>query len=90
MFNNNKGLFWVLPCTDTFETVDLRTITFDVPPQEILTRDSVTVTVDAVCYYRTFNPILTVNNVENATYSTRLLTVLFLFLVVLSPYFHSI
>ncbi len=37
--------------------VDLRTITFDVPPQEILTKDSVTVTVDAVCYFRVFNPI---------------------------------
>ena len=45
------------------------------PPQEILTRDSVTVTVDAVCYYRTFNPVVTVTNVENATYSTRLLAV---------------
>ena len=45
------------------------------PPQEILTRDSVTVTVDAVCYYRTFNPVVTVTNVENATHSTRLLAV---------------
>ena len=43
------------------------------PPQEILTRDSVTVTVDAVCYYRTLNPVVSVLNVENATHSTRLL-----------------
>ena len=34
--------------------MDLRTVSFDVPPQEILTRDSVTVAVDAVVYYRLF------------------------------------
>ncbi len=54
-------------------TVDLRTITFDVPPQEILTKDSVTVTVDAVVYFRIFDPVASVINVENAQYSTRLL-----------------
>ncbi len=36
----------------------MRTITFDVPPQEILTKDSVTVSVDAVCYFRTFDPVV--------------------------------
>ena len=54
-------------------TVDLRTITFDVPPQEILSKDSVTITVDAVCYFRVFNPVISVINVENAQFSTRLL-----------------
>ena len=53
--------------------VDLRTLTFDVPPQEILTKDSVTVSVDAVVYIRLTNPIASVINVENAQYSTRLL-----------------
>ena len=38
--------------------MDLRTVTFDVPPQEILSRDSVTVTVDAVIYYRVSNPTM--------------------------------
>lgn len=52
------GLFFILPCIDNMITVDLRTITFDVPPQEILTRDSVTITVDAVVYFRIFNPII--------------------------------
>ena len=51
--------------------IDLRTITFDVPPQEILTKDSVTVAVDAVCYYRTFNPVISVTKAENASNSTR-------------------
>ena len=35
--------------------------------------DSVTITVDAVCYFRTFNPVIAVTNVENAQFSTRLL-----------------
>jgi len=65
------GLFWVLPCTDSIQVIDLRTVTFDVPPQEILTKDSVTVAVDAVCYFRTFNPVIAVTQAENATVSTR-------------------
>ena len=55
------GLFFILPCIDTIINVDLRTITFDVPPQEILTKDSVTITVDAVCYFRTYNPVVSGN-----------------------------
>ena len=66
-------MFFILPCIDNLVTVDLRTITFDVPPQEILTKDSVTVTVDAVVYFRIFDPVASVINVENAQYSTRLL-----------------
>jgi erythrocyte band 7 integral membrane protein len=53
--------------------VDLRVVTFDVAPQEILTKDSVTTTVDAVVYFRIFDSISSVINVENATNSTRLL-----------------
>lgn len=67
------GLFFILPCIDTYRQVDLRTVSFDVPPQEILTRDSVTVAVDAVVYYRVQNPIIAVSNVENFSASTRLL-----------------
>lgn len=44
------------------------------PPQEILTKDSVTVSVDAVCYFRVCNPTISVVNVENAALSTRLLS----------------
>merc|ERR1711976_1061947 len=67
------GLFFFIPCTDTFVKVDLRTRTYDVPPQEILTKDSVTVAVDAVVYYRICNPMISVLNVENAPLSTQLL-----------------
>ena len=45
-----------------------------VPPQEILTKDSVTVTVDAVVYFRIFDPVMSVKNVANAQFSTRLLS----------------
>uniref|UniRef100_A0A1I8FJF2 PHB domain-containing protein n=1 Tax=Macrostomum lignano TaxID=282301 RepID=A0A1I8FJF2_9PLAT len=57
------GLFFTAPCCDTVRIVDLRTVTFDVPPQEVLTKDSVTVAVDAVVYYRIFNPVISVINV---------------------------
>lgn len=67
------GLFLVLPCIDEIIKIDLRTITFDIPPQEILTKDSVTVAVDGVCYFRVFNPTISVVNVANARYSTQLL-----------------
>ncbi|CAF0956441.1 unnamed protein product [Rotaria sordida] len=67
------GLFFILPCVDMIIKVDLRTVTFDVPPQEILTRDSVTVSVDAVVYFRIFNPVISVTNVENSRVSTQLL-----------------
>merc|ERR1712167_180410 len=67
------GLFFILPCMDEIQRVDLRTVSFDIPPQEILTKDSVTCAVDAVVYYRVFNPEASVTNVANAAYSTKLL-----------------
>jgi erythrocyte band 7 integral membrane protein len=67
------GICFILPCIDTIHLIDIRTISFDVPPQEILTRDSVTVAVDAVVYYRVFNPTISISNVENAQESTHLL-----------------
>ncbi|XP_061636980.1 uncharacterized protein LOC133481831 isoform X5 [Phyllopteryx taeniolatus] len=67
------GLFIVIPCTDNFVKVDLRTVSFDIPPQEILTKDSVTVCVDGVVYFRIQCPISSVANVTNAHSSTRLL-----------------
>ncbi|KAL3314549.1 hypothetical protein Ciccas_006828 [Cichlidogyrus casuarinus] len=67
------GLVFILPCLDSMKTVDLRTFTFNVPTQEVLTKDSVTVAVDAVVYYRIFDPVMSVVNVEDANRSTRLL-----------------
>ena len=67
------GIFFILPCIDNYIQCDLRVISFDVPPQEILTRDSVTITVDAVTYFRISNPVASVCTVEDARRSTRLL-----------------
>ncbi|XP_067941176.1 band 7 protein AGAP004871-like [Watersipora subatra] len=67
------GLFFVYPCMDRYIKIDMRTVSFDVPTQEILTKDSVTIAVDAVVYYRVFNPVVAVTNVEDANSSTRLL-----------------
>jgi erythrocyte band 7 integral membrane protein len=67
------GMFFVIPCIDTFKIVDLRVLSFDVPPQEILSRDSVTVSVEAVIYFRISNPIISVTNVNDAQFSTKLL-----------------
>ncbi|CAD5114794.1 DgyrCDS3835 [Dimorphilus gyrociliatus] len=68
------GLFFILPCMDSYTKVDLRTVSFDVPPQEVLSKDSVTVAVDAVVYYRVQNATISVTNVEDAARSTRLLS----------------
>ncbi|CAF0971567.1 unnamed protein product [Adineta steineri] len=67
------GLFFILPCVDTITKIDLRTATFNVPPQEVLTRDSVTVSVDAVVYSRVVNPVISVTNVKDTQYATQLL-----------------
>ncbi|XP_056288519.1 erythrocyte band 7 integral membrane protein isoform X2 [Pseudoliparis swirei] len=67
------GLILILPCTDSFINVDMRTITFDIPPQEVLTKDSVTVSVDGVVYYRVQDATLAVANITNADAATRLL-----------------
>ncbi|KAI6213100.1 CBN-UNC-1 protein [Aphelenchoides besseyi] len=71
------GMIFVIPCVDTYRKIDLRysllVVSYAVPPQEILSKDSVTVSVDAVVYFRTSDPIASVNNVDDAIYSTKLL-----------------
>jgi len=67
------GMFCVIPCVDDIRTVDKRTKTFDVPPQEVLTKDSVTIRIDAVVYYRISDATMSVANVKNADAATHLL-----------------
>ena len=67
------GLFFIIPCIDEVTVTDLRVVSFDVPPQEILTKDSVTVTVDAVVYYHVQDPLAACVNVVDSGRSTRLL-----------------
>lgn len=67
------GIFFILPCIDEIRIVDLRTVTCMVDPQEILTKDSVTVQVDAVVYHRVDNPLNAIIKVSNYIKSTQLL-----------------
>jgi regulator of protease activity HflC (stomatin/prohibitin superfamily) len=59
------GLFFVIPVLDRMRVIDLRVRTVDVPPQESMTRDNVTVRVNAVLYYKVADPLKAVNEVEN-------------------------
>merc|ERR1711962_1909100 len=67
------GLFFIIPCMDSIVVTVLRTVSFDVPPQEILPKDSVTVAVDAVVYFRISSPMAAVCNVSDFSKSTKLL-----------------
>ena len=67
------GIFFVVPGLENFRKVDLRTITLDVPKQRIITKDNVTVDVDAVVYMRVFKPDDSVMKVERYITATSLL-----------------
>lgn len=64
------GFIILIPFIDRMVRIDLRTITFDVPTQEIITRDNVTVKVNAVCYFRVTDPNRAVNQVQNFVLAT--------------------
>ena len=59
------GLFFIIPFIDRMIKVDLRTVTLDVPSQEAITRDNVTVKVNAVVYFRVMDPSSAIVNVED-------------------------
>jgi regulator of protease activity HflC (stomatin/prohibitin superfamily) len=59
------GLIWLIPFVDRAVRVDLRVVTMDVPAQEAITRDNVTVKVNAVVYFRVVDPAAAVVNVED-------------------------
>lgn len=64
------GIFFVIPILDSMVKVDLRTVTYDVPAQEVVTKDNVTVKVNAVVYYRVIEPAKAVTEVYNYMYAT--------------------
>ena len=68
------GLFFRIPLADVFRVIGLRVVTFDVPKQRIISKDNVTVEVDAVVYYRVTDPIKAVTTVENYALATNLLS----------------
>ncbi|HOT01746.1 MAG TPA: SPFH domain-containing protein, partial [Acidobacteriota bacterium] len=64
------GLILVFAPIDKMVKVDLRTITLDVPPQDVITKDNVSVKVNAVVYYRVLDAVKAVIDVENYLYAT--------------------
>jgi regulator of protease activity HflC (stomatin/prohibitin superfamily) len=64
------GIVLVFRPIDTIVRVSLRTAVHDVPPQDIITRDNVSVKVNAVVYYRVIDPLRAIVEVENYTYAT--------------------
>lgn len=67
------GLIVIIPFVDNLMKVDLRVVTVDVPKQEIITRDNVSVKVDAVIYYRAVDPVAAITRVSNYHYSIMML-----------------
>ena len=59
------GIILIIPFVDKMIKVDLRTVTLDVPPQEIITRDNVPVKVNAVAYFRVIDPEKSIVAIEN-------------------------
>ena len=64
------GLIIIIPVVDRFVRISLRTVVQDVPPQDVITRDNVTVKVNAVVYFRVIEPMKSVIEVENYLYAT--------------------
>ena len=64
------GLFFLVPIRDRMVKVDLRTVTMDVPPQDVITRDNVPARVNAVVYFRVMDPNRSVIEVENYILAT--------------------
>jgi regulator of protease activity HflC (stomatin/prohibitin superfamily) len=64
------GLILLIPIIDRMVRVDLRTVTLTVPPQEVITKDNVTVRVNAVAYFRVIDPNRAITEVENFLLAT--------------------
>ncbi|HDM22697.1 MAG TPA: SPFH/Band 7/PHB domain protein [Methanomicrobia archaeon] len=61
----NSGLNMIVPIIETMKKVDMREIVVDVPPQEVITKDNVVVTVDAIVYYQIMDPVKVEYNIAN-------------------------
>jgi regulator of protease activity HflC (stomatin/prohibitin superfamily) len=64
------GLIILIPVIDRMVRVDLRTVTLNIPPQEVITRDNVPARVNAVCYFRVIDPNRAIVEVENFLLAT--------------------
>ena len=68
--SRGPGLVYVIPGIEKMVKMDLRTVTMDIPPQDVITRDNVSVKVNAVLYFRVLEPNKAVREVENYLFAT--------------------
>jgi regulator of protease activity HflC (stomatin/prohibitin superfamily) len=68
--HRGPGVTYVVPLVERMVRVDLRTITMDVPPQDVITRDNVSVKVNAVLYFRVIDPNKALVEIENYLFAT--------------------
>ncbi|GIW43115.1 MAG: membrane protein [Candidatus Binatia bacterium] len=68
--SRGPGLIYVIPLIEKMQRVDMRTVTMDVPPQDVITRDNVSVKVSAVLYFRVLDPNRAVVEVVDYLYAT--------------------
>jgi regulator of protease activity HflC (stomatin/prohibitin superfamily) len=68
--SRGPGIIYVIPLIEKTVRIDLRTVTMDVPPQDVITRDNVSVKVSAVLYFRVLNPNRAILEVENYLFAT--------------------
>ena len=64
------GLFFIIPLIDRMVKVNLQTVTFDIPPQDVITKDNVTLRVNAVAYFNVVDPVRAVVAVQNYLVAT--------------------
>lgn len=64
------GLFFLIPVIDRMVKVNLQVVTLDVPPQDVITKDNITVRVNAVVYFQVFDPVKAIVEVQNYLYAT--------------------
>jgi len=64
------GIIYVIPLVEKMLRIDLRTVTMDVPPQDVITRDNVSVKVNAVLYFRVLDPNRAIREVANYLFAT--------------------
>jgi regulator of protease activity HflC (stomatin/prohibitin superfamily) len=64
------GIIFIIPMVDKLLRISLRTVALEIPPQEVITRDNISITVNAVVYFRVIDPNKAVVEIENYLYAT--------------------
>lgn len=68
--SKGPGIIFLIPLIDKMVKVSLRTVVMDVPPQDVITKDNVSIQVNAVLYFRVVDPVKSVIDVENFLFAT--------------------